>query len=146
MDKLCSFLCARLEKIKIIKICSYFMRMRLSEKVWMYFTFHIQIYKLSHPKLFHLYGWSNIIGEMFLPLTPCILWCRLLNMLVHNNFMYVQFDDNNVLTRNCVCVCVCLWSANPTFKNNLHYTVEQCYNFTTLFALLYYLVESAVGW
>ena len=51
VDKLCSFLCARLEKIKIIKICSYFIRMlRLSEKVWMYFTFHIQIYKLSHPK------------------------------------------------------------------------------------------------
>ena len=61
VDKLCSFLCARLEKIKIINISSYFMRMlRLSEKVWMYFTFHIQIYKLSHPKN---YSVSSLFGK-----------------------------------------------------------------------------------
>ena len=82
VDKLCSFLCARLEKIKIIKICSYFIRMlRLSEKVWMYFTFHIQIYKLSHPKNVYFRCWLNrIICKIIFPLTPCILWCRLLSM------------------------------------------------------------------
>ena len=81
-------------------------------------------------------------GENIFHLTPCILWCRLLNMLVHNNFMYVQFDNNNVLTRNCVCVCVCLWSAIPAFKNILWSTVKKYYNCTSLhFCGSYWKVE-----
>ena len=40
-----------------------------------------QIYKLSHPKNVFFRCWLNrIICEIIFPLTPCILWCRLLSM------------------------------------------------------------------
>ena len=110
---MCSF-----GKIKIIKICSYFMRMRLSEKVWMYFTFHMSRYtNCRTPKMYiSLLVEQNHLRNYFSIDSLYFMVSSVEHGLFNNNFMYVQFDDSNVFTRNCVCVCTCLWSKIPPFQ------------------------------
>ena len=106
-------------KIKIIRICSYFMRMRLSEKVWMYFTFHMSRYtNCRTPKMCSfVVGWTESSAKLFFHWLLVFYGVSSVEHgLFNNNFMYVQFDDSNVFTRNCVCVCTCLWSKIPPFQ------------------------------
>ena len=119
---MCSF-----GKIKIIKICSYFMRMRLSEKVWMYFTFHMSRYtNCRTPKMCSfVVGWTESSAKLFFHWLLVFYGVSSVEHgLFNNNFMYVQFDDSNVFTRNCVCVCTCLWSKFLHFKCFSYYKVE----------------------
>ena len=119
---MCSF-----GKIKIIKICSYFMRMRLSEKVWMYFTFHMSRYtNCRTPKMCSfVVGWTESSAKLFFHWLLVFYGVSSVEHgLFNNNFMYVQFDDSNVFTRNCVCVCTCLWSKFLHFKCFSYYKLE----------------------
>ena len=141
---MCSF-----GKIKIIKICSYFMRMRLSEKVWMYFTFHMSRYtNCRTPKMCSfVVGWTESSAKLFFHWLLVFYGVSSVEHgLFNNNFMYVQFDDSNVFTRNCVCVCTCLWSKFLHFKYFSYYKLELKHLDQVLLRIYYPATEYTICW
>ena len=116
-------------KIKIIKICSYFMRMRLSEKVWMYFTFHMSRYtNCRTPKMCSFFvGWTESHLRNYFSIDSLyFMVCRLLSMAC-STIISCMFNLMIVMcSPEIVSVFVHVFDQSSSISNFSHITTKNC--------------------